>query len=106
MKKTVFICGMALLTAACTCPNNYTREYSPEAQYRSGQAGYTQPQQATITYRSYVQASYTRPVKQQVVYQPVMVQQRPIMVQQPARPLMQNACPCRQHRTCPCGCHS
>lgn len=99
MKKTVFICGLALLTAACTCNNTREYEYQPEQYgYEYAQPA---PQQATLTYRSYVQASYSRPVQQQVVYQPVMVQPRPAMIQ---RPMMQHACPCMQRRTCPCEC--
>ena len=101
MKKTVFICGLALLTAACTCDYAREREYQPEEQYGYEYAQ-PAPQQATITYRSYVQASYSKPVQPRVVYQPVMVQQpRPVMIQQPAP---QPICPCQQHRTCPCGC--
>ncbi len=107
MKKTVFICGLALLTAACTCNNDREYDYQPQDPYAYEQPEMAQPapQQATITYRSYVQASYSRPVQQQVVYKPVpvMVQQpRPVMVQQPVA--QQPACPCAQRRTCPCGC--
>ena len=102
MKKTIFICGLALLTAACTCNNAREYDYQPEAQYGYMQPAYAQPQQATLTYRSYVQASYTRPVQQQVVYQPVMMQQpRPMLIQQPVQ---QPVCPCMQRRTCPCAC--
>lgn len=107
MKKTVFICGLALLTAACTCDYAREREYQDAEQYAYEQPVAPQPQQATITYRSYVQASYSRPVRQQVVYkQPVQVV-RPVVVQQPVvqQPVMQQpTCPCAQRRTCPCGC--
>ena len=103
MKKTVFICGLALLTSACACDCADVREYREPQTYAYEQpAAQPAPQQATITYRSYVQASYTKPMRPQVVYQPVMVQQpRPVMMQQPAP---QPICPCQQHRTCPCGC--
>lgn len=101
MKKTMFICGLALLTAACTCDNAREYEYQPQEQYAYEYAQ-PAPQHATLTYRSYVQASYSRPVQQQVVYQPVMVQQpRPMMIQPPVQ---QHVCPCMQRRTCPCEC--
>ena len=101
MKKTIFVCGLALLTSACACDCSDVREVEPRYAYEQEYAQ-PAPQQATLTYRSYVQASYSRPVQQQVVYQPVMVQQpRPVMVQQP---VMQHTCPCAQRRTCPCGC--
>ena len=104
MKKTLFICGLALLTSACVCEN--AREYNRQQAYAYEQPTYGMvqpaPQQATVTYRSYVQASYSQPVRQQVVYQPVMVQPRPVMIQ--PRPVMQQpTCAC-QHRTCPCDC--
>ncbi len=105
MKKTMFICGLALLTAACTCDYARERDYQPQ-EYAYAEPSYTNSQQATITYRSYVQASYSRPVQQQIVYQqvPMMVQQqyRPMMMQQPV--MQRPSCPCAQHRTCPCGC--
>ena len=101
MKKTVFICGLALLTGACACDCGNVREYNQPEQYGYEYAQ-PAPQQATLTYRSYVQASYSRPVQQKVVYKPVMVQQpRPVMIQQPVQ---QPVCPCAQRRTCPCGC--
>ena len=97
MKKTIFVCALALLTGACVCDNG--RESMQQRYYEQPAYMAQQPQQATVTYRSYVQASYTQPVRQQVVYQqPVQrpVYQRPVYPQQV---IQQPVCTCRI-----CGC--
>ena len=94
MKKTIFVCGLALLTSACVCDNG--RESMQQRYYEQPSYMTQQPQQATVTYRSYVQASYTQPVRQQVVYQQP-VQQRPVYQQQMMQQPM--VCTCRF-----CGC--
>ena len=92
MKKTIFVCALALLTGACVCDNG--RESMQQRYYEQPAYVAQQPQQATVTYRSYVQASYTQPVRQQVVYQQPV--QRPVYPQQV---IQQPVCTCRI-----CGC--
>ena len=92
MKKTIFVCALALLTGACVCDNG--RESMQQRYYEQPAYVAQQPQQATVTYRSYVQASYTQPVRQQVVYQQPV--QRPVYQQQV---IQQPVCTCRI-----CGC--
>ena len=92
MKKTIFVCALALLTGACVCDNG--RESMQQRYYEQPAYMTQQPQQATVTYRSYVQASYTQPVRQQVVYQQPV--QRPVYPQQV---IQQPVCTCRI-----CGC--
>ncbi len=93
MKKTIFVCALALLTGACVCDNG--RESMQQRYYEQPSYMTQQPQQATVTYRSYVQASYTQPMRQQVVYQQP-VYQRPVYQQQVVQ---QPVCTCRI-----CGC--
>jgi hypothetical protein len=102
MKKTIFVCALALLTGACVCDNG--RESIQQRYYEQPAYMTQQPQQATVTYRSYVQASYTQPVRQQVVYQqPVQrpVYQQPVYQRRvyPQQVVQQPVCTCRI-----CGC--